>query len=140
MKITQNNSELPATKKDLVREVSKLASRNELAREIKKLATKEELTEAVKKLATKEELAQLEKILRTEIRLTAEETREGIKEEVSQSSSKVLNVLDEFLKELEASRDERAISADQQVKTFNKLENHELRIAALEGQKYPAPP
>jgi len=92
------------------------------------------------RLVTKEDLAQLEKILRTEIRLTAEETKAEIKEEISQSSSKVLSVLDEFLKELEASQDERTLSAHQQEQTTEKLENHELRITALEGQKYPASP
>lgn len=100
----QNN--LPATKADLDKAVAKLATKEELA-----------------KLATR--LDQTEEILRTEIRLTAEETKEEIREEIKQSSSKILNVLDSFLGEIKTSQEERIISSHQ-------LSNHEDRITTLE--------
>ena len=124
------NLDLPATKRDLQKAVVKLATKEEL----KKLATKEEL----EKLATKKELKGVEQALRIEIRLANQETKEEIKKEITQSKSQMLDVLDKFLGELDTSRDERAIDAEQKSRDRKKLENHGRRIKNLEQRVFAA--
>jgi len=114
--------DLPAKRRDLERLITGFE------KNIAKLATKEELN----RLATKDELAQLEKIFRQEIRLTAQETKEEIGIQIQNANSRVLNVLDDFLKELDASRQERTVAAHQQIRDKKILEDHEKRIVVLE--------
>lgn len=125
---------LPATKADLEKfitkkefkvEVAKLVTKKEFKAELAKLATKEELKAEVAKLATKEELKTVERVLRAEIRVTADEIKSEIREEIKQSSSKILDVLDGFLVEMRTSEEERTIAAHQ-------ISNHDDRISVLE--------
>ena len=115
----KNNS--PATKADL----EKFLTKKEFKFELAKLATKEQLKAEVAKLATKEELKAVERALRTEIRVSTDKIKEEIREEIKQSSSKILDVLDSFLVEMKTSEEERTISAHQ-------LRDHDDRINVLE--------
>jgi len=129
-----------ATKKEL----KKLATKEELKKlatkeELKKLATKEEL----KKLATKEELKRLEERLRLEIRFSSGITEEKIKEEfnkkLTETESRILEAIDDFAKEIEASREERTIVAYQTERDRKMLEDHDRRIKSLEQKVFASP-
>jgi hypothetical protein len=138
------NLDSPATKKDL----EKLVSRKEFRRAIARLATKEELKklatkEELKKLATKEELKRLEERLRLEIRFSSGITEEKIKEEfnqkLTQTESRILEAIDDFAKEIEASREERTIVAYQTERDRKMLEDHDRRIKTLEQKVFASP-
>lgn len=111
-------------------EIEKLATKEE----IKKLATKKELRQAVSQLATKAELRQLEARLRTEIRITANELEERLDEKSRLYRDQILTVMNDFLEEIKASREERTVIGEQVSRNTRKLGRHEKRISALEKQ------
>ena len=156
------NLDSPATKRDLEklvsrkefrRAIARLATKEELKKlatkkELKKLATKEELKklatkEELKKLATKEELKRLEERLRLEIRFSSGITEEKIKEEfnkkLTETESRILEAIDDFAKEIEASREERTIVAYQTERDRKMLEDHDRRIKSLEQKVFASP-
>ena len=103
------------------------ASKQDLKNTEKKLDKKIDSVE--KKLDKK--IDSVEKILREEIKLTAEETKRELKEEMMKNTSKILNIMDKFLPEIKASREER--------KAVNyRLSNHRDRIEKLEKTILPA--
>lgn len=123
-----------ATKKDL----EKLATKKDLKKLSKEITRVDKrLTKEANRLDTK--IDSVEKTLRVEIRLSAEETKKGIKEEIKQSESRVINVLDAYLGELETSREERAISAKQDAEDRKKIENHERWITTIEQKVFASP-
>lgn len=136
----KQNVNLPATKQDL----EKLATKKDLKKlakatkkDLKKLSKEitgvdKRLTKEANRLDTK--IDSVEKTLCVEIRLSAEETKKEIKEEIKQSESRVVNVLDTYLGELETSREERAIAAHQVLQDRKRIEDNEHRITVLEQQ------
>jgi len=118
----KNNSNLPATKGDLNKLEKKLGSKvSQLGSKVSQLDGK---------------IDGVEKTLRAEIKITAQETKEEIKEEMKQSESRVLDVLDKFLKEVDISRQERTVDTEQKICDRGKLENHEKRIMTLEQRVF----
>ena len=111
--MTKNDS--PASKKDLAK------VKKNLKGEIKKLDTKIDGVE--KRLDAK--IDGVERSLRAEIKITAQETKEDLKKEMSKNTSKILNTFDKFLKEIVDSREERIVVSE-------KLSNHEDRIEKVE--------
>ena len=70
-----------------------------------------------------------EKALRAEIKITAQETKRDLKEEMSKNTSKILNTFDRFLKEIIDSRQERVLVS----KT---LSDHEDRLVKIEKRVF----
>ncbi len=136
--MNKNNS--PATKKDvrnLKNDVKKVQDdvsavrkdlikvKDELSKKIvggdKKLDAKIDGVE--KRLDAK--IDGVEKSLEAKIEITAQETRQDFKQEMSKNTSKILNTFDKFLKEILDSRQERILVSE-------KLSDHEDRIERVE--------
>ncbi len=107
--MVKNNS--PATKDDVS------AVKKDLAK------VKKNLKGEIKKLDAK--IDGVERSLSAEIKITAQETKEDLKKEMSKNTSKILNTFDKFLKEIVDSREERIVVSE-------KLSNHEDRIEKVE--------
>lgn len=90
---------------------------------------RKDLDQAVDTLRT--EGKQREQVLRAEIRISAGETKEDMREEVRQSTNTILNSFDKYVKEVVDSREERVVVA-------GKISEHETRIESLENQVFPA--
>ncbi|MBU1127394.1 DUF1664 domain-containing protein [Patescibacteria group bacterium] len=122
----QTHLDLPVTKRDL----KELATKKELKEAVSKLATKEEL------LATKEELKQEIGRLDQKIGFVAEEVKDELKNEFKETlratESRVLEAIDDFAKETQASREERIIVSHQAIRDRKVLESHGKRIKTLE--------
>ena len=121
------NLDLPVTKRDL----QELATKKEFRRVVGRLDKKiGQLDKKIGQLDKK--IDGVEKGLRAEMRVVVEQAKEEIREDISQSTSKVLNTLDGFLKEIAASREERVIVGHRVLQHSERIEDHEKRIGVLE--------
>ena len=125
----------PVTHKELKMETKKIVSSlNELKAETKKIvkslgkkitAVDKRLTAVDKRLTNEIEITKA--ILREEIRITAKETKQEIKEEITRQNQKMFNTMDSFLQEILKSREEQVLIPHQ-------ISDHELRISNLEAK------
>ena len=69
-----------------------------------------------------------EKILRTEIKLSAEETKEELKKYFTESVSRLMETIDVFMVEIRASRDEREVTAHQLARCSDRLDIIEQKL------------
>ncbi len=146
LRVIIQNFEL-STKKNLAKEIAKLATKEEIA----KLATKEELAklatkEEIAKLATKEELAKLatkDEIDDRFMDLTKHfYLREEIDEKFAQmytkdDHAKFMIYVDEAFTEIKEFRRNRLLSENQLVELDDQVANHEKRIRTLEKTTTP---
>ena len=90
---------------------------------ISELVTKKEFQTGIKKVYKRFET--LEAVLRAEIRITAKEAKEEIREEFRAGNNRLYNLVDGFLKEIKQTREEQVLIPHQ-------ISNHEIRISKLE--------
>lgn len=72
------------------------------------------------------------KAFHNEMSFMAESIIDRVEKRIAESTSRVLSVIDPFLKELETSRQERTISSEQITKVQDTIDHHEKRITKLE--------
>jgi len=94
-------------------------------------------------LVTKEELKKIKEKLRVEIRFSRSITEEEIKEEfnkkLTETESRILEAIDDFVKEIETIREERTIVAYQAERDRKTLEDHGRRMKTLEQKVFALP-
>lgn len=79
----------------------------------------------------------VEKVLRFEIKQSANETKEELKEEMSKNTSKILDTFDKFVKEIITSREERTVVAGRLSEQSDKIERVEKDIEKLKTHIFP---
>lgn len=79
--------------------------------------------------ALDQKIEQRERSLLAEIRITANETKEDMRQEFRTRIDKLYNHMDAFIKEIRDSRDERAVIG-------HRLEDYENRISKLESSVF----
>lgn len=110
---------LPATKEDL----EKFITKKEFKTEVAKLATKEDL----RQFATKEDLKNTDRSIRASLQLDFKDFRQEINEKLNLLPTKeeFFSKMDELIGELQVIREEHTVSSHQ-------LSDHDNRISVLE--------
>ena len=93
---------------------------------------KNNLSQLVTKDYLNKELGALEKSLRSEIKTSAEDTKNQLEETIIEVKDIILTTMDSFAKDIEINREDRDLAIHQTSQLNDTAEDHEKRIKNLE--------